>query len=203
MKRVIAVLLACTMVLGLTACSGSKKWTDKDLTFKSGSDQIKVEKDNAFIVYEDVSYLTQYSDGSYEEFDTEYVTNRGLKLGMSLEDYKKMYNVVKGYAVWELYSGSENEYTSFAEYNNQSPTDMYDESNNIWLDIGFCKEGGKWRQLKDVEVQDVWFCDASYSDFEEAVVFAVNFDKWEQVSGISLEHFTYDEGWTEWQGWAD
>lgn len=203
MKRALAILLACTMVLGLTACSGSKKWTGKDFIFNSGSEQVAVKKDHAFIVYEGISYLTQYSDGSYEEYASEYETNRGLKLGMTLNDYKKLYPVVKGYAVWELYSGSENEYTSFAEYNNQNPSDMYDDSNNVWLDIGFCKEGNNWRALKDFEIQNVWFCDAEYSEYEEAVVFAVNFDKWGQVVGISLEYFTYDESWTEWQGWPD
>lgn len=81
---------------------------------------------------------------------------------------------------------------------------MYDgTNNNVWLDIGFYKDGGKWKVLKDYEVQNVWFCDAELDDYEEVVVFAVNFDKWGQVVGISLEYFDYDEDWVEWQGWAE
>lgn len=205
MKRALAVLLTCAMVFGLTACSGTKsQWTDADLVFQSGSDKVEVETDYAFIVYEDVSYLTDYSDGSYEEIADEFATARGLELGMTLDDYKKLYKVMKGYAVWELYTGDNNEYTSFEEYNNQTLSEMYNgTNNNVWLDIGFYKEGGNWKPLKDYEVQNVWFCDAEMDDYEEAVVFAVNFDKWGQICGISLEHFTYDEAWAEWQGWVD
>lgn len=206
MKKVLAVVLACTMALGLTACSGGAKksqWTDEDLVF-TGSDTLEVEKDHAFIVYEDASCLTDYSDGSYEEYAEEYATSRGLELGMTLDDYKKLYTVMNGYAVWELYTGDENEYTSFDEYTNQSLSEMYDgTNNNVWLDIGFYKDGGKWKVLKDYEVQNVWFCDAELDEYEEVVVFAVNFDKWGQVVGISLEYFDYDEDWVEWQGWAE
>lgn len=205
MKRALAVLLTCTMLLGLTACGngGSKsKWTDDDLIFQVGSEKVEVENDHAFIVYEDVSYLTDYEDGSYEELDEEYATSRGLELGMTIEDYKELYTVMNGYAVWELYSGDNNEWTSFDEYTNQEPSEMYDgTNNNVWLDIGFYKDGNEWKVLKDYEVQNVWFCDADLDDYEECVVFAVNFDKWGQITGISMEHFSYDDNWVEWQGW--
>lgn len=206
MKKALAVILACTMALGLTACAGGIKksqWTDEDFVF-SGSEKIEVEEGNAFIVYEDTSYLTDYSSGDYEEYAEEFATNRGLELGMTLDDYKKLYTVMNGYAVWELYTGDENEYTSFEEYTNQSLSEMYDgTNNNVWLDIGFYKDGSKWKVLKDYEVQNVWFCDADLEDYEEVVVFAVNFDKWGQIVGISLEHFDYAEGWVEWQGWSE
>ena len=49
-------------------------------------------------------------------------------------------------------------------------------------------------------MQDTWFCDANLDDYEEVVVFAVNLDQWGEIRGLSLEHFTYDDGWVEWQG---
>lgn len=202
MKKALAVLLVCTMALGLTACTSKSKWTDEDFVF-NGSEKIEVEEGNSFIVYEDASYLTEYSDGSYEEYAEEFATSRGLELGMTIDDFKKLYSVVKGYAVWELYTGDENKYTSFAEYNNEDPSEMYDEANNVWIDLGFYKEDGQWKVLKDVEVQGVWFCDEDFDEYEECVVFAVNFDKWGEVIGISCEHFDYDEGWKEWQAWAE
>ena len=204
MKKLVAIMLTCVMALSLVACGNSKaKWTEEDLTFTGDSDSQEVKVDHAIIVYEDVTYYTDYADGSYEEFAEEFVTNRGLELGMSLEDYEKLYNVKPGYAVWELYSGSNNEWTSFEAYTNQEPSEMYDEYNNAWLDIGYCKVDGKWEQLEDHEVMDTWFCDADLDAFEEVVIFAVNFDELGQVTGISLEHFTYDEAWVEWQGWVE
>ena len=56
---------------------------------------------------------------------------------------------------------------------------MYDGTyNNAWLDIGFCKENGEWRALRDYEVQDTWFCDANLDDYEEVVVFAPYFGEY-------------------------
>lgn len=206
MKKAVAVLLICAAMLGLTACGGQKKegWTDADLDFKSASETVTVKKDHSFITYEGEAYYRDYSDGSAEEYVETFATNRGLEIGMTVEDYAKLYSVKPGYAVWELYSGSSNEYTSFAEYTNQEPSEMYNGTyNNVWLDLGFCKEDGKWRVLKDYEVQNVWFCDADFDDFDEVVVFAVNLNKWGEVQGLSIEHFTYDEDWDAWQGWAD
>lgn len=207
MRKVLAVLLTCTMIMGLTACGlggSSSKWTDADLTFTYDSEKLDVPVGKAFIVYEDVSYLTTYSDGSYEEYDKEYTTNRGLKLGMTFDDVKELYDVMNGYAVWELYTGENNEYTEFDVYTNQDLTEMYDgTNNNVWLDLGFYKVDGKWKQLTDVDVRDVWFCDADFNDYDEVIVFGVNFDKFGKVIGISQEHFIYDEAWSEWQGWAE
>lgn len=207
MKKLLAVLLTCSMVFGLTACGlggGAGQWTDADLSFSTDSDKIEVENGKAFIVYKDSSYLTEHSDGSYEEYQDEYVTSRGLKLGMSLDEVKKLYKILNGYAVWEVYTGESNEYTNFVAYKNQDPEDMYDgTNNNVWIDLGFCKENGKWRELKDVEVQDIWFCDADFNDYEEVVVFGINFDDMGYVNGISLEHFDYDQAWSDYQGWAE
>lgn len=181
-----------------------EEYTDADLTFFCGSDSIEVSLNHSFIVYVDGSQLLSYADAERETTEDVYATNRGLELGMTLEDYRNLYYVEPGYAAWELFRGENNEYTSFAEYTGQDPADMYDGTyNNAWLDIGFCKENGEWRALRDYEVQDTWFCDASLDDYEEVVVFAVNLNQWGEVCGLSLEHFTYDEGWVDWQGWAN
>ncbi len=203
MKKLVAIMLTCVMAMSLVACGGNSKakWTEDDLVFVNGSEKQEVECDYAIIVYDDVSYYTDHATGDYEEFDFEFVTNRGLELGMTMDDYKELYNVKPGYAVWELYSGSNNEWTSFAAYSNQDPAEMYDEYNNAWLDIGYSKVDGKWVQMEDFEVQDTWFCDADFDEFEEVVIFAVNFDEFGKVTGISLEHFTYDDAWVEWQAW--
>lgn len=203
MKKIVAMILTCAMAFSLVACGGNSKadWTAEDMTFTGASDSQEVKVDHAIIVYEDVTYYTSYADGSYEEFAEEFVTSRGLELGMSMDDYKELYNVKPGYAVWELYSGDNNEWTSFAAYSNQDPSEMYDEYNNAWLDIGYSKVDGKWVQMEDFEVQDTWFCDADMDDFEEVVIFAVNFDDFGKITGISLEHFTYDDAWVEWQAW--
>lgn len=185
----------------MAASNGS--FSDADLTFNNEGEEQKVELNHAIIVYSDVTYYTEYATGNYDEYAAEYATDRGLSLGMSMEDYLSRYNVVEGYAVWELYSGSSNEYTSFAAYNEENPDTMYEDYNNVWLDIGYCKENGEWRQLEDWEVQDTWFCDANFEDYEEVIVFAVNFDTAGTVKGISLEHFSYDDAWAEWQGWAE
>lgn len=200
-KKLFAVLLSTMMVLGLAACGNSKAdFADSDLVFK-GSKDIQVAKDYAIIVYDDVTYYTDHVSGNYDEYDEEYATSRGLKLGMTLSDYQDLYSIKNGYAVWELYTGSNNEYTSFDSYTNQTPADMYKEANNVWLDLGWCKEDGKWRIMTDVEVRDTWFCDADLDDYDEIVFFAVNFDSMGKIVGISLEHVTYDEDWVEWQGW--
>lgn len=205
MKKILAALLTCTMMLGLTACGGSKSaWTDADLTFKSASgEEVTAKLDYAFITYDEEAYLTDYADGTWEEWYEEFATNRGLELGMSIDDYTKLYNVKNGYAVWECFSGDNNEYTSFEAYTNQDPAKLYDEYNNVWLDIGYQKVDGKWEVLEDYEVGNVWFCEANLEDYDEVVVFAVNIDTYGQIVGISAEHFTYDEAWVEWQGWIE
>lgn len=184
------------------AAMNQKGFTDDDLVFRQGDSELTIELNHAFIVRSSGSYYTSYADASYEEYG-EYETGRGLKLGDSLEDYLNLYEVEPGYSAWELYSGENNEYTSFAENTGQSPADMYGSYNNVWLDIGFSKENGEWRMLEDYEIEETWFCDASLSDYEEVVVFAVNFNERGEVIGLSLEHFSYDEGWVEWQAWDD
>ena len=168
------------------------------------SEKVDVPVGKAFMVFDDVSCLISFADESYDEYDKEYATNRGLKLGMTFDDFKKLYDVMNGYAVWELYTGESNEYTEFDVFTNQDLTEMYDGTyNNVCLDLGFSKVDGKWKQLTDVEVRDVWFCDADYNDYDEILVFSVSFDKFGEVIGIYQYHFIYDEAWSEWQGWAE
>lgn len=206
MKRVVAALLTCVMVLGLTACGGASKskWTEDDFTFKDGSEEVVVEEGTSLIVWDDVSYLTtDFGDKSYEEYDGGFETNRGLEIGMTMDDFKKLYNVKNGYAVWELLSGEDSAYTSFKAYSNQEPSAMYDNANSAWLDIGYKKEGGAWKQLTDEEVCDVWFCEADMSDYDEVVILSVNFDYDAEVCGIAMYHITYNDEWVTWQDWAD
>ena len=205
MKRALAVFLAaCTMVLSLSACAGGKSsWKDEDFTFTKGSETITVAYGQSFITYSSYSAHLSYDGNIWDtELEGEWTSNRGLKLGDTIDDFKKLYTVIKGYAVWELFNGDNNEYTSFQEYNNDSLSDMYASNNNVWLDLGFYKEDGQWKVMKDYELQNVWFCDANLSSYGECVVFSVNFDKWGQVVGLSIEHFNYDSNWVEWQNWA-
>ena len=205
-KRLLAAVLACAMMLGLTACSGlsSSKWTENDFTFKGSEDEITLKEGRELLVYEDVTYVRKYSDGSYDQYDEEYETQRGLTLGMELSDYKKHYNVVKGYAVWEIYSGDDGMYTSFAEYNNEDPDDMYgSDVTNVWLDLGFYKQDGKWVAMQDVEVQNIWFCEEDQDDYDECVILSVNLSADGEIIGLGCNHFSYDDEWVEWQAWAE
>lgn len=193
-KRLLAAVLACAMMLGLTACSGlsSSKWTENDFTFKGSEDEITLKEGRELLVYEDVTYVRKYSDGSYDQYDEEYETQRGLKLGMEISDYKK------------LYSGDDGMYTSFAEYNNEDPDDMYgSDVTNVWLDLGFYKQDGKWVAMQDVEVQNIWFCEEDQDDYDECVILSVNLSADGEIIGLGCNHFSYDDEWVEWQAWAE
>lgn len=203
MKRVLALVLTCMTVLGLTACGGSSKiqWTDEDLTFQKGSKKIEVELGNSILMWDDITYLTtDFEDNIYEEYDGGFATNRGLEVGMTLDDYKELYNVKNGYAVWELISG---DYTSFDAYTNQKPLELYEDAGSVWLDIGYSKVNGRWKVLTDVEVRDVWFCDADLDDYDEIVILSVGIDSMGEIVGISMYHTEYDEEWVVWQDWAE
>ena len=199
-KKILAALLIMTAAINLTACGSGTGFSEDDLVLK-GPEDIVVDKDYAVIAYEDTAYFMGLVDDDYEEYEGDYATSRGLELGGQLEDYKKLYGVKNGYAVWELFSGDNNEYTSFDAYSNQSAGEMYDEANNVWLDLGWCKEGGKWRAMTDVEVRDTWFCDADYDDFDEIVFLSVNLDEMDEVIGLAIYHVTYDEAWADYQAW--
>ncbi len=213
MKKLVASLLALVMVCGLTACGGSKGWTDEDFIMKNGDDEVEVKKETVWYGFDGVSYLDDYAawvDGDSdweEEFDDEYATNRGLELGMDMDEFCKLYDVKEGYAVWEVVSGESGEWTEFAAYDkDQDMEDVYDDFSdelypNIWLDLGYYKDGNKWVAMEDVDVQDVWFCEADDDDFKEVAILSVNFDDDGEVQGISLSHIKYDGTWEEWQGW--
>lgn len=200
-KRILATVLACAMMLGMTACGGAGTWTEEDFTFK-GEKDVTLKTDHEVIIYDDLSYVRELTEGDYDEYEESLTTQRGLAVGMELADYKKLYNVVKGYAVWEIYSGEDGMYTSFAEYTGQDPEEMYeDDVTNVWLDLGFYKEKGKWVAMQDVEVQDVWFCEADQDEYDECVILSVNLDEDGEVMGINCNYFTYDDAWVEWQAW--
>ena len=203
-KKIKEAITEIEVMMATPDTAGGDGFSSDDLYF-TGSDNIYVETDHSIIVYEDVTYYTDYATGDYEEMEEEFTTARGLALGMTMEDYLNMYNVTPGYAAWELFSGDNNEYTSFSPYYDGDTAEDFlsGEYNTVWLDIGFSLEDGYWRQMEDWEIQDTWFCDADLYDYEEVIVFAVCIDDWGTVTGISLEHFTYDEGWVEWQGWAE
>lgn len=213
MKKVLAIVLACVMVCGLTACGNSKKtWTDDDLIMRDGSDEIEVKEGCVYYGFEDVSYLDDYEayvdgDDDYEEeYDEEFATNRGLELGMEFEDYDKLYSLVEGYAVWEVITGEYGEYTEFAPYDGEDMEEIYDEYShedypNIWLDLGYYKEDGKWVMMEDTDLQDVWFCQADEDDFKEVAILSVNMDEDGEIIGICLSHINYNEDWEIWQSW--
>lgn len=205
MKKKLTTLLLAMMLLGLTACGETKqKWAEEDLTFSNGSKSFKVEEGNIWYGYEEGGYLVQYINETDEMYDGNFATNRGLKIGMTLEDYKEIYRIIPGYAVWEIVSGEEGEYTEFAAYNNDDPADMYTASDvNCWLNIGYYKDGDTWRALKDYEVQDIWLCDADQDKFKQAAILSVNIDPYGDVVGISLSNIKYDDVWVEWQGWEE
>ena len=213
MKKLVASVLALVMVCGLTACGGSKAWTDKDFIMRNGDDEIEVKKEMVYYGFEDASYLDDYAacmegDEDYEEaYDDEYATNRGLERGMKMEDFQELYDVKEGFAVWEVVSGESGEWTEFAPFNaDEDVADVYEEFSdelwpNLWLDLGYYKDGDKWVAMEDVDVQDVWFCDADEDDFKEVAILSVNFDNRGKVQAISLSHIKYDGTWEEWQGW--
>lgn len=213
MKKLLATMLMVVMVCGLTACGGSKGWTDEDFIMKNGDDEVEVKKETVWYGFEGVGYLDDYAawvDGDEaweEEFDDEYATNRGLEIGMDMDEFCKLYDVKEGHAVWEVVSGENGEWTEFAAYDkDQDIEDVYDDFSdelypNIWLDLGYYKDGNKWVAMEDVDVQDVWFCEADDDDFKEVAILSVNFDEDGEVQGISLSHIKYDSTWEEWQGW--
>lgn len=197
-KKLLAALLSTVMVLSLVACGNSKAdFTDDDLTFK-GSKDITLQRNSGIFIWEDYTVCQDIHSYEYEEYDDDLATFRGLEIGMSLSDYKQQYAIKNGYALWELIDGN---YTSFDSYTNQSISNMYNDAENVWLDLGWCKENGKWRVMTDVEFRDTWFCDASLSNFSEIVFLSVNVDESEKIVGIQMYYVTYDNDWVTWQDW--
>ena len=204
MKRALAVLFVTLMTCSVCACGQSQeeKWADEDFVFYSEDEGVVVTQGHAFIAYENTGYLTADADSSYQQYDAKFSTERGLKIGMTMEELKTLYEVTPMNAVWELYSGNENQYNSFKAYNEEAPGEMYDDTyHNVWLDLGFVKVDDEWVSLNPKEIQDIWFCNADYEAYGEVALFAVNFDTDGLVSGISVEHLSYDESWAVSQGW--
>lgn len=206
-KKLMAVLLGTVMVFSLAACGGSKAgFTDDDLVFKGGSEEVTVAINHYLYVGEDdIGKYTEY-DGlyadDYELYEEALATSRGLTTGMDISEYKDLYAVKNGYAAWELITyDDEGSTTRFDSYTNQSASDVYAKADSAWLDLGWCRENGKWRAMTDVEVMDVWFCDANYSDFGEVVILSVFVNNRDKVGAIDFYHFTYNSDWAALQDW--
>jgi hypothetical protein len=178
---------------------------DSDLIFYNGTEQLEVTLKHALRIntYNEESYLLDYT-GDYESYSGLYTTSRGLASGMTIGDYVDLYHFEEGYAVWEVYSGDNGEYTGFVAYNDEPDVgDLYDDYLNVWLDIGYCREDGEWRALEDWEIKDIWFCDAYLDDYDEVVILSVNINSDNQIDDISFEHFSYDSDWVTWQDWME
>ena len=206
MKKAIAVFLAaCTMVLSLSACAGGKSgWKDDDFQITNGSDTVTVGIGQIGILASDGGVVGTFANDSlYQELNVGYGTNRGLEVGDSIDDYKKLYTVINGYALWEIVT-DEGWGTTIYEYNNENPADVYgfeSDTYGVYLDIGFCMKDGKWTVLKDYELQDVWFCRASLSSYAECAILSVGLDTRGQIAGIYIYHFNYDQDWVSYQDW--
>lgn len=207
-KKLMAVLLGTVMVLSLAACGNSKaNFADDELVFK-GSENVEVALNHyIYVGVDEIGEYTEYdtlSANAYELYEEALATSRGLKIGMSLSDYKDLYAVKNGYATWELISyEEEGPMTGMKQYANQTAREMYNEADSIWLDLGWCKENGKWRVMTDAELIDVWFCEAKSSDFGEFVILSVFLDDSEEIGAMYLYHATYDKNWVSYQNWAD
>ena len=206
-KKLMAVLLGTVMVLSLAACGSSKAdFTDDDLVFK-GPREVKLELGYDFYTGSDYAvYENLYVFDDWKEYDADFATARGLEIGMTLDDYKELYAVKNGYAMWELRDMEDDgSYMSqSARYTNESAADIYDaysETDQAWLFLGWCKEDGKWRVMTDEEVGDVWYCYAGYSDFGEVVLLSVVFYYDGEIAAMDMYHFSYDKDWAEWQAW--
>lgn len=206
MKKAIAVFLAaCTMVLSLSACAGGKSgWKDDDFIFTNGSDTVTVNVGQIGALGSDAGMVASYADDSvYQQLNAGYTTNRGLKVGDSIDEYKKLYTVINGYALWEI-NTNDGWSTIVHEYNNESPSEAYGFESDIYsvyLDIGFYKKDGKWAVLRDYELRDVWFCDASLSTYSECAILTVGFDSMGRIGVIDIYHINYDQDWKTFQDW--
>lgn len=207
-KKLLTWALSAVMVLSLAGCgsgSGSKAgFTDDDLVLK-GSEDFRVALDH--FMYTTDGY-TDYEDmyvDDWTEYEEAFATSRGLKIGMTLDDYKKLYNIKYGYAVWEQITYDN--YTYLDYYTNQDSSDMYNDDDiavdTLWLDLGWYKDGSSWKAMSDEEFMDVWFCHADLDKYDEVVILSVYLDEFEEIGAMYFYHFTYDNDWVTWQGWVE
>ncbi|MCH5275468.1 MAG: zinc-ribbon domain-containing protein [Lachnospiraceae bacterium] len=183
--------------------SGGYNWSDADFVMQ-GSESVTVENGGMMFVEGDwtgyINTITYYT----EEFEEGLATARGLEVGMTLADYQSLYPVENGYAIWEE-NYTNYGYTTYMEaYTGQSAREMYEDgADDVWLDLGWCKEDGAWRIMTDMEVRDTWFCDAPLRDYGEIVILSVNFNYNDKIQCIYIYHVPYDDVWVEYQDWAD
>lgn len=210
-KKLLALILSAGMVLSLAGCgsgsgSGSKAdFAADDLVFK-GSEEIRVALDHWLFVAEDYTdYENMYDVDDWTEYEEAFATSRGLEIGMTLDEYKKLYNIKYGYAVWEQITYDN--YTYLDYYTNQDSADMYNDDDisvdTLWLDLGWYKDGSSWKAMSDEEFMDVWFCHAGLDKYDEVAILSVYLDEFEEIGAMYFYHFTYDDDWVTWQGWVD
>lgn len=207
MRKKIGILLAVAMMtVALCGCSNllnsrDKVFSEEDLVFYNGSEEIELQLNQTLSIEYDSTYLEEQADYSYEEYEAGFQTARGLSLGDSKEDYKELYYNEDNYAVWEL-CDSDN-YTKFEKYSGQSAEEMADENTQKWLDTGYYLKDGKWKRLTNIEVKNIWLCYADLEDFDEVVIISANLSDFDEIVRIDVYYFEYDEDFVEYQGWIE
>lgn len=208
MKKKIAASVALVMTLCVSACSlpvGSKNWQESDFDLKQGEEnEFTLEHNSGIMIYDDFAYTFKFDEEDYNEYADTFAMARGLKAGDSLDDFLNEFRVGKSNAVWEIVN---EESTQILPYHKETPAEIYedysaDEYNN-WLDIGFYKDGDRWKNLSQSELARVWFCDSESHAGDDIVILSVNLDEEGRIICISLYYFEYGDDWIIWQDWED
>ena len=165
----------------------------------TGSRDIEVTLNTVLFIEDNWTLIGDIITYDSEQFDEDFATSRGLKLGMSLSDYEKLYPVEEGYALWEVFDADG--YTDGVYYTGQDVRELYEDFVDIWLDLAWVKEDGKWKLLSNNEVGNIWFCEASFSKYDEIMFLSVNIDPSEKIQCIYMYHVNYDDDWVAFQDW--
>ncbi len=206
MRKFFALLLT-VIIVAVTGCGSTKNagtWTDEDFSFQNQSEVMELPSGSAMMVREGKTYTLplKVDAAGYEEYPESFTMDRGLELGSTLKDYKKLYPAGAESLIWEVYTSDGDTY--FKPYGNETLTGLYDAyEGSVWLDVAYAYENGTWVPLAGHELQDIWFCEADPSEYDRVALLSVNFDKEEIVTGIYLYHIVYDEAFIAWQNWAE
>lgn len=205
MKKKLAAVIALALSVVLSACSlpAGKTWKDSDFRFQKGEETITLSKDSGFMIFSDETYSFSFDGNNNQDYEDSFVLARGLKVGDSLEEYLKEFQVKPANAMWELVF--DNGDTRVINYNAEAPADIYKkyEDANAWLDIAFYKDGSNWKNMAAADLADVWFCDKDSSYNDDVVILSVNVTDSGEIQCISTYYFTYGSEWIEWQGWQE